>query len=113
MRYKTFIAMSIAAIGIITAPAATAQASAQGDPDRGRAKAATCMGCHGIPGYQNVYPSYTVPRLGGQHAQYIVAALEAYKNGQRSHKTMQAQAASLSTEDMQDIAEYFASAKRR
>lgn len=82
---------------------------AEGDVTAGRYKAQTCLGCHGIPDYTNVYPTYHVPKLGGQHAQYIVSALEAYKNGKRSHPTMQAQASSLSTEDMQDIAAYFAS----
>lgn len=82
---------------------------AEGDVEAGRYKAQTCLGCHGIPDYGNVYPSYHVPKLGGQHAEYIVSALEAYKNGQRSHPTMQAQASSLSAEDMEDIAAYFAS----
>ena len=59
------------------------------------------MGCHGIPGYHNAYPNYPVPRVGGQHPEYIVAALKAYKSGQRGHGTMQAQAASLSEQDMQ------------
>ncbi|MDX1513987.1 MAG: c-type cytochrome [Gammaproteobacteria bacterium] len=85
--------------------------SAAGDAQAGKTKAIPCMGCHGIPGYSNVYPSYHVPRVGGQHADYIVAALKAYKNGDRAHKTMQAQAASLSEEDMADIAAYFAAAK--
>ena len=80
---------------------------AAGDPQAGRLKADTCMGCHGIPSYRNAYPSYHVPRLGGQHAQYIVAALQEYKEGNRGHKTMQAQAASLSDQDMQAIAAYF------
>lgn len=84
-------------------------ASAAGDATAGKAKAFTCMGCHGIPDYNNVYPSYRVPKIGGQHAEYIVSALQAYKSGQRSHTTMQAQAGSLSDEDMQDIAAYFAS----
>jgi cytochrome c553 len=79
------------------------------DIEAGRLQAATCMGCHGVPSYTNVYPSYHVPKLGGQHADYIVAALQAYKSGQRPHKTMQAQAASLSDEDMRNIAAYFAS----
>jgi len=83
--------------------------SAQGEPEAGRDKAVTCMGCHGVRGYVNVYPTYHVPKLGGQHAQYIVAALKAYKNGQRQHATMRAQAASLSEQDMQDIAAYFES----
>ena len=64
------------------------------------------MGCHGIPGYFNVYPTYHVPRLQGQHSEYIVYSLKAYKNGQRQHQTMRAQAATLSEQDMADIAVY-------
>jgi len=81
---------------------------AAGDATAGKIKAFTCMGCHGVPSYTNVYPTYHVPKLGGQHAQYLVSALQAYKAGKRSHKTMQAQASSLSEQDMQDIAAYFA-----
>ena len=90
--------------------AIAAPANADGDAGKGRVKSITCMGCHGIPGYHNAYPNYPVPRVGGQHPEYIVIALKAYKSGQRGHKTMQAQAASLSEQDMQDIAAYFASA---
>ncbi len=86
----------------------SAGALAAGDPAAGKTKAFTCMGCHGVPSYNNVYPTYKVPKLGGQHAQYLVAALEAYKNGQRSHQTMQAQAKTLSEQDIQDIAAFFA-----
>ena len=82
---------------------------AAGNPEEGRYKAQTCLGCHGVSGYTNVYPSYHVPRLGGQHAQYIVSALQAYQSGQRSHPTMQAQSRTLTEQDMQDIAAYFAS----
>ena len=85
--------------------------SAAGEAEAGSIKAIPCMGCHGIPGYFSVYPSYHVPRVGGQHPEYIIAALKAYKNGDRSHKTMRAQAASLSEQDMADIAAYFGSAK--
>ena len=67
------------------------------------------MGCHAIEGAFSVYPSYRVPKLSGQHPDYVVAALKAYKTGQRSHKTMVAQAATLSEQDMLDIAAYFAS----
>lgn len=93
---------AILAAGSIVAPAG----AVEGDADVGRVKAATCMGCHGIPGYMNVYPTYHVPRIGGQHAQYIVAALEAYRDGQRRHPTMEAQARSLSDQDIADIAAY-------
>jgi cytochrome c553 len=84
---------------------------AQGDAEAGRLKADTCMGCHGIPGYTTVYPTYHVPKLGGQHAESIVAALQAYKAGERDHDTMHAQAETLSSKDMADIAAYFASIK--
>ena len=106
MRHKTLIGAAV--IGIALAAAGPAHAA--GNAEKGRTKAITCMGCHGIPGYHNAYPNYPVPRVGGQHAEYIVAALKAYKSGERGHATMQAQAASLSEQDMQDIAAYFASA---
>ena len=82
-------------------------ASGAGDPQAGKIKAIPCMGCHGIPGYYNVYPTYRVPRVRGQHAEYITYALQAYKDGQRQHPTMRAQAATLSEQDIADIAEYF------
>lgn len=85
-------------------------ALAEGDPVAGEKKATTCLGCHGVEGYRNAYPSYRVPKLGGQKASYIVSALQAYKSGERSHSTMRSQAANLSEQDMQDIAAYFAQA---
>jgi cytochrome c553 len=85
------------------APAAWAAGSAAD----GELKARGCTGCHGIPGYFNTYPSYRVPKVGGQNIGYIVAALKAYKSGERSHKTMRAQASSLDEQDMLDIAAYF------
>ncbi len=83
-------------------------AVAEGDADRGRDKANTCMGCHGAVGIRNAYPTFTVPKLGGQQAEYIIAALTAYKDGTRPHATMQANAENLSAEDMADIGAYFA-----
>lgn len=81
------------------------------DPEAGKKKAETCLGCHGVAHYVNAYPTYHVPRLAGQHEQYLVAALKAYKEKQRSHATMHANASSLSDEDIADIAAYLASAK--
>lgn len=68
----------------------------------------TCIGCHGIENYKNNYPTYRVPKLGGQDAAYIVAALQGYKAGTRPHPTMQAQAASMSDADMQALGAYLA-----
>ena len=85
-----------------------ASAEASGDLERGKTLAYTCLGCHGIDGYRNAYPSYRVPKLGGQKAEYLVLALQGYRDGQRLHPTMQAQAASMSDQDMEDVAAYFA-----
>ena len=83
---------------------------AAGDPQAGREKNSMCAGCHGIPGWRTAYPGvYSVPKLGGQHADYIVAALQAYKNGERSHPSMKGIAGSLSDQDMEDLAAYYAS----
>jgi cytochrome c553 len=84
----------------------TLGAHAAGDPVQGEKKFYTCYGCHGLEDYRNAYPDYTVPRLRHQHAAYIVAALQEYRSGERPHATMHAQAASLSDQDMEDIAAY-------
>ncbi len=81
----------------------------KGDAKRGAVLSDTCMGCHGIAGYRNAYPSFHVPKLGGQHPEYVVLALQGYKNKTRFHKTMHAQAVSLTDQDMLDIAAFFAS----
>ncbi len=88
----------------------TASTSAfSGDADAGKKKAYTCLGCHGVLHYVNTYPTYHVPRLGGQHKEYLIAALKAYRSKTRLHATMQANANLLTDEDIEDIAEYFAS----
>jgi cytochrome c553 len=84
-------------------------AFAAGDVEAGNTKAYTCTGCHGIPGYNNVYPTYKVPKIGGQNYAYLVAALKAYRNGERDHATMEAQASSLNDGDIEDVSAYFAS----
>ncbi|MET0331776.1 MAG: cytochrome c [Dyella sp.] len=82
---------------------------AQGNPTEGRRLVYTCHGCHGIPGYNNAYPNYPVPKIAGQNQQYLINALQEYKKGERTHPTMMGQAQSLSDQDIQDIAAYLAS----
>jgi cytochrome c553 len=83
---------------------------AAGDPKAGQLKTSMCAGCHGIPGWRTAYPTvYSVPKLGGQHAEYMVTALKAYKSGERSHPSMVGIAGSLSEQDMEDLAAYYAS----
>jgi cytochrome c553 len=80
----------------------------EGDAARGEVLGETCNGCHGVPESHNAYPSYHVPKLGGQNADYIEIALQGYRRGTRSHPTMQAQASSLTDQDIADVAAYFA-----
>jgi cytochrome c553 len=104
-----FALKSLIVIGISGFLAGTAQAA--GNPAAGRDRFDTCAGCHSIPSYTNVYPTYHVPRLGGQHADYIVAALKAYQAGERKHPTMHANSFTLNEQDKLDIAAFLAEAK--
>lgn len=78
-------------------------AIAQGDAEAGSELGFTCLGCHGIEGQRNAYPSFRVPRLGGQSIDYLEAALNAYRAGARPHPTMQAQAGSLTDDDIDNL----------
>ena len=105
---KTYIAAALLAASLAaTLPARPAMA--QDDTGQGATLAYTCLGCHGIEGYRNAYPSYRVPRLGGQKSAYIKSALIAYRDGNRPHPTMQAQGGSLSDEDIDQLAAWFGS----
>jgi cytochrome c553 len=91
---------------------AASPVAAQGQPsaEAGRNKSSMCAGCHNIPGYKTAFPSvYSVPKLDGQHAAYIVSALRAYKSGERQHPSMRAIAASLNDQDMADLAAFYSS----
>ena len=87
---------------------ALAQDAPAGDTVRGKELSYTCLGCHGIDGYKNAYPMYSVPKLEGQHPEYLEAALKGYRDGDRAHLTMHSQASTLSDKDIHDIAAYFA-----
>jgi cytochrome c553 len=99
----------LSAVAALAAAAATlaTPAFAQ-DAAEGAKKAAMCIGCHGIPGYQASFPEiHKVPMISGQNGAYIVAALGAYKKGERKHPTMHGIAASLSDKDIADLAAYY------
>jgi cytochrome c553 len=105
---RRFIAPLLVLAGaVFTAmPLASAQ---QGDPAAAEPKKRMCEGCHGIRDYRNAYPDvYRVPKLGGQTATYIAKALQDYKSGARTHAAMRAVAASLTEQDISDLAAYYA-----
>ncbi|MEZ9526839.1 c-type cytochrome [Enterovibrio norvegicus] len=95
----------------LVAMMAAAPSFAAGDAEAGKAKAAICAACHGANGIA-VIPGY--PNLAGQNPQYIVSALKAYKNGERTSAQsaiMKPQATMLSDADMENLAAYFAQMK--
>ena len=85
-----------------------AQDAKPGNAAAGEKKSAMCIGCHGIPLYQASFPEiHKVPMIAGQNAKYLAAALTAYKKGDRKHPTMRGIAATLSEQDMADLAVYY------
>ncbi len=99
------VAAALTAVGSLT----LAQAQTPvGDAGAGARKTSMCIGCHGIAGYKTAFPEvYNVPKIGGQHAAYMVKALQAYKSGERNHPSMRGIAATLSDKDMADLAAYY------
>lgn len=101
--FPTIFALVVASV--------TGFASAQevkGDIKAAEGKIAMCIGCHGIVGYKASFPEvYQVPKISGQNAKYIEAALHAYKKGDRRHPSMRAIADSLSDQDIADLAAYY------
>ena len=106
----TYIKLAAVVAALFLATAFFAQpALADVDAEAGQQIGYSCLGCHGIEGYRNAYPSYRVPKLGGQKAAYLVIALKAYRDDKRPHPTMTGQASSLSDQDIENVAAYLAS----
>ena len=103
-----FVAALFAVLSVLSAAASAAEPdTAPGNTPR--AKANQCVGCHEIPGYKTAFPSvYPAPKIFGQSADYIAAALQAYKDGTRSHPSMVGIAAQLSADDIAQIAAFYA-----
>lgn len=96
----------LAKMGAVVTLLVSSSVWAAGDVEAGKKKFYTCQGCHSVPGYTNTYPTYHVPRIGGQHADYVVAALNAYREQERKHGSMKGNVDNLTEQDMEDIAAY-------
>lgn len=83
-----------------------AEPSAEGDAFAGQAVTAPCAGCHADDG-NNKDPK--TPRLAGLDAEYLVAAVEAYRSGDRAHDVMREAVSALRESDIKDMAAYYAS----
>jgi len=108
MKLLSTILAAVVAFATASMAASAAAQDVKGDLGAGQKKIAMCIGCHGIPGYQASFPEiYKVPKISGQSAAYIVAALAAYKTGERRHPTMRGIAETLTDQDMADLAAYY------
>jgi cytochrome c553 len=106
MKNLHLVYLASAAIAIWSTSSTAADIT--GDAGAGKRKSSMCAGCHNIPGYKTAFPAvYSVPKIDGQHAAYIVSALRAYKSGERSHPSMRAIAAGLSDQDMSDLGAFY------
>ena len=103
MKFTTQAFVAIAGLSLATLVNA-------GDIEAGKKKVAeVCAACHGPDGNTPLMPDY--PKLGGQHADYLAATLKKYKNGKRANPIMMGMAATLSDEDILNVAAYFAAQK--
>ncbi|MAL01258.1 cytochrome c [Pusillimonas sp. DMV24BSW_D] len=116
MKLRTKMTRTLSALAVMASCGFIGQVQAQ-ESGAANAKAAVnkvsmCIGCHGIEGYKSSFPEvYHVPKIAGQNAEYIVAALKEYASGARSFPTMEAIAKSLSEQDMADLAAYYSNLK--
>lgn len=85
---------------------AQAESLVDGSADAGKARALTCTACHGVEG-NSANPMW--PNLAGQHAPYVAAQLQAFRDGTRQDPLMSAQAMALSDDDIANLAVYFES----
>jgi len=106
MKQKTLINLLLASSMLLIF---SGIAQAEGDAAAGNEINSMCIGCHGIQGYRTAFPkAYHVPKIGGQHAEYLVKALEGYRDGTRSHPSMTALAKSLTDQQIKDLAAFYA-----
>jgi cytochrome c553 len=104
---KLVLAYSFALIALGLVQAGHAQA-VEGNAAKGQEKVAQCGGCHGMEDFKGSFPQvYRVPKIAGQNAKYLAAALTAYQKGERKHPTMRGVAAAMNAQDIADVAAYY------
>ncbi|KRE88973.1 cytochrome C [Frateuria sp. Soil773] len=99
-------ALTLLSFGAVLAFASTQSMASSGSIENGKTKAAACFACHGADG-NSVDPQY--PRLAGQYNLYLQQVLHEYKDGRRNNAIMKGFVATLSDQDIEDVAAYFSS----
>lgn len=107
MKFQSMVLLTVLC-GLQAGVSFAAEQPVAGSAEKGQAKAAPCVACHGVNG-NSVNPEW--PNLAGQHESYIKRQLAAFKSDQRQDPLMTPMAKPLSEEDMADLGAYFASQK--
>ena len=105
MKFQSMVLLTVLC-GLQAGVALAAEQSVAGSAEKGQAKAAPCVACHGVNG-NSVNPEW--PNLAGQHESYIKRQLTAFKNDTRQNPLMTPMAKPLSDQDMADLGAFFAS----
>lgn len=95
-------------MSLVVSLALTSGAAVAGDAEAGKALSGMCAACHGPAG---ISPMGMFPNLAGQHKEYLEKQLKMFRDGSRVDPTMNPTAASLSDEDIANLAAYYASLK--
>jgi cytochrome c553 len=98
---RSSIVFSVTAVSLFSAAATPALAA---DAEKGKARSAVCVACHGVEGI-STNPQW--PNLAGQKDQYLILALKAYRDGDRQNPIMSPLAQGLSDEDIENLAAYY------
>lgn len=100
-------ALSLSAAVALSVSLSTGTVLAQ-NAQRGADLSKPCAACHGEDG-NSIAPTF--PRLAGQHADYLVHSLRAYRSGARKNAIMSGQIGNLTDQDFRDLAAHYARMK--
>lgn len=107
MKFQSMVLLTVLC-GLQAGGTFAAEQPVAGSAEKGQAKAAPCVACHGVNG-TSVNPEW--PNLAGQHETYIKRQLTAFKSDQRQNPLMTPMAKPLSDEDVADLGAFFATQK--
>ena len=109
--FASFLLVALFAVSAVAADEKAAAKVAKPDLAKGEASYGTvCAACHGADG-NSMIPAN--PKLAQQHPEYLVKQLKEFKSGKRANAIMSGMVASLSEDDMRNIAYWLASKKAK
>lgn len=104
----------LAILALSSCGVAFAAPPVKGDAKKGEAIATQiCFACHGVDGNGITPPNPDYPKLASKQPEYLLKQLKDFKAGKRKNDIMTGMVASLSPDDMANLALYFAAQKNK